>query len=54
MEDLRGKIVEVGTGYVTYTGRLMEVNETDVYLETDSGWVTIPVDRVAFIREITD
>jgi len=50
-EDLIGKIVEIGTVETTYRGRLVEVNEQEVHLESDTGWVVVPVDRVAYIRE---
>ena len=51
MTDLIGKIVEVGTGETLYSGKLIEINETEVNLETESGWLVIPVDRIAFLRE---
>lgn len=51
MLDLVGKVVEVETGEMTYTGRLIEVGEDEVHLESESGWIVIPIDRIAFIRE---
>lgn len=51
MLELIGKIVEVGTVEATYAGVLIEVNEYEVHLETESGWIVIPNDRVAYIRE---
>lgn len=51
MIDLIGKIVEVGTGETLYYGKLIEINENEVHLETESGWVVVPLDRVAFVRE---
>ncbi|MEJ2683617.1 MAG: hypothetical protein P8Z71_04375 [Candidatus Sulfobium sp.] len=51
MRELVGKIVEVHTADITYTGRLVEVGEEDVYLESESGWVVVPVGTVAFIKE---
>lgn len=51
MIELIGKMVEVQTGDLTYSGKLVEVGEEDVYLESESGWIVLPVDRVAFIRE---
>ena len=51
MLDLIGKIVEVATGESVYTGRLVEVNEEEVHLESELGWIVVPVDKVAFIRE---
>lgn len=52
MNDLIGKVVELGTGETTYVGKLVEINEAEVYLESESaGWIVIPTDKVAFIRE---
>ncbi len=49
--DLIGKTVEVMANNTIYTGILVEIGETDVYLEAQSGWIVIPVDQVAFIRK---
>jgi len=54
MIDLTGKIVIVETHETTYTGRLVEIGEEDVQLETDMGWIVIPVERVTSIREKED
>ncbi len=54
MIELIGKIVEVGTPETTYMGRLAEVNEEEVYLETEEGWVVVPIEKVAYIREPED
>jgi hypothetical protein len=54
MIDLIGKIVVVETQETTYTGRLVEIGEEDVHLETDMGWIVIPVERVTSIREKED
>lgn len=51
MIDLIGKIVEVGTAETLYYGKLIEINENEVHLQTDSGWIVVPLDRVAFVRE---
>lgn len=50
MRELIGKKVEVLANDIIYTGKLVEISETDVHLETDSGWTVIPVDQVALIR----
>jgi hypothetical protein len=52
--ELIGKIVEVGSVETVYIGRLIEVNEEEVHLETDAGWVVVPVERVMYIREKED
>ena len=51
MIDLIGKIVEVGTVETLYVGTLIETNENEVHLETESGWLVIPNERIAFVRE---
>lgn len=50
--DLKGKIVEVVTPETVYRGTLVEINDEEVHLESESGWVIVPIDRVALIREI--
>jgi|GEM_PF-1977185 len=49
--DLIGKIVIVETLETTYTGKLIEIGVEEVHLETDMGWIVIPIDRVAEIKE---
>jgi hypothetical protein len=49
--NLVGKIVEVETGEMTYTGRLIEVGEDEVQLESKTGWIVIPVEKIVFIKE---
>ncbi len=51
MSDLRGKIVEVGTGETTYVGKLVEMNEDEIYMESEMGWIVVPVEKVVFMRE---
>lgn len=51
MIELIGKHVEIMANNITYTGKLVEIGETDVYLQAESGWIVIPVEQIAFIRE---
>jgi hypothetical protein len=51
MDNLLGKLVEVSANNITYTGKLVEISETEVYLEGESGWVVIPLEQVAAMRE---
>ncbi len=51
MRDLTGKMVEVGTAGLLYVGKLIETAEHEIVLESDTGWVSIPMDRIVFIRE---
>jgi hypothetical protein len=50
MIDLIGTIVEVGTGEALYVGKLVEVNEFELHLESESGWIVVPIERIAFVR----
>lgn len=54
MIDLIGKKVEVEANGITYTGRLVEISETEVQLETELGWVTLLTEHVVNIREAGD
>lgn len=51
MMELIGRYVDVIANNITYTGKLVEVSETEVYLEGESGWVVIPVEKVALIKQ---
>ncbi len=51
MNDLTGKTVIVETQETSYTGKLIEIGEEEVHLETEMGWIVIPVERIASIRE---
>ncbi len=51
MIELLGKHVVVIANDITYSGTLVEISEEEVYLESESGWVVIPVGRVAVIKE---
>lgn len=50
IERLIGKPVEVSANQIIYSGRLVEVNETEVHLETESGWIVIPLEQITDIR----
>ena len=52
MIDLTGKIVIVeAEDGITYTGKLVEIGEEEVQLESEMGWVVITNDRIANITE---
>lgn len=48
---LMGKMVIVEAIGITYTGKLVEIGETEIHLETESGWIVVPVDNISSIRE---
>lgn len=54
MFDMTGKIVEVEAHGIVYRGRLVEVNETEVHLETDTGWVVVMNSDIAGLRAVED
>ena len=54
MHDLVGKAVVVKTFETTYTGTLVELGENEVYLQSDSGWIVIPVERITSMEEKED
>jgi len=51
MLDLIGKIVIVEAIGTTYKGKLIEIGETEVHLEAESGWLVIPVENIFSIKE---
>jgi hypothetical protein len=54
MQNLVGKTVVVDTFETTYTGTLVELGDQEVYLQSDTGWMVIPIDRVTNIKEKED
>ena len=54
MTNLIGKIVIVETQETLYVGRLVEIGEEEVHLESESGWIVVPVDRIESVREKED
>jgi len=51
MIDLTGKVVEVFANGITYCGRLVEISDKELCLESESGWIVIPIDSVQSVRE---
>ena len=48
--DLIGKEVEVTASGMLYRGRLIEVSETEVFLQGEMGWIQIMVKDVTDIK----
>lgn len=53
MQELIGKKVEVKTVETVYAGILVEISETDVNLQAETGWIVIPLDRVLDISSVS-
>jgi hypothetical protein len=52
MQALIGKEVEVITYETVYRGTLIEVGERDVHIQSKSGWVIVPIDKIVDIVPI--
>jgi hypothetical protein len=52
MRELVWKKVEVISADTVYRGTLIEIGETEVYLLSESGWIVIPVNRIAEIKAV--
>ncbi len=52
MQELTGKEVEVTTFDTVYRGILIEVGEVDVHLQSESGWIVIPVEKIVDIKAV--
>ncbi|MCM8762674.1 MAG: hypothetical protein NC929_05110 [Candidatus Omnitrophica bacterium] len=51
IEDLIGKNVTVSTIETTYSGKLVEIGDEYVHLESELGWIVIPVSKVTNVME---
>ncbi len=51
MIELIGKLVEVVSRETTYTGTLVEMNDKELYLQTEMGWLVLPIDNVLAVNE---
>lgn len=52
MQELIGKEVEVSAEDILYKGVLIEIGETEMYLLSDSGWIVVPVEKIADVRAV--
>jgi hypothetical protein len=50
-QELIGKEVEVKTFETLYRGVLVELGEIEIHLQSETGWMVIPVDKVIEIIE---
>jgi hypothetical protein len=54
MHELVGKEVEITTTETIYKGTLVEIGTTEIYLQSQYGWITIPIDKVADVRAVEE
>lgn len=52
LDDCLKKFVEVQAGGIRYFGTLIEVGEDEAILKTPQRWISIPVEKIAAVREI--
>lgn len=52
MQELIGKEVEVQTMEIIYRGKLIEVGESEIYLQSDYGWITVPIEKIANVKPV--
>ncbi len=51
LERLKGKPVIIDYNGLTYKGVLSGADETDLYLQTATDWVTLPMAEISSVRE---
>jgi hypothetical protein len=52
MQELIGKQVEVNAVDVVYRGILVEIGESEVQLQSETGWIVVQLDRIVDIKAI--
>ncbi len=50
IQELIGKEVEVNTVEIMYRGILIEVGESEIQLQSESGCIIVPVEKVIDIK----
>ena len=48
---VRKRVEVLARGGITYRGVFIEANEDTIYLKSDTGWITIPMERVVSVKE---
>ena len=49
LHDMIGRKVRIIAGDIVYKGFLIEVSEENAALQTESQWITIPIDNINLI-----
>ena len=50
LHDMIGRRVRIIAGDIVYKGFLIEVSEENAALQTESQWITIPIDNINSIE----
>lgn len=54
MYEMIGKNVEVQANGITYKGKLVEIGEREVHLESQTGWLVIRNDQITSIQKVDE
>jgi len=54
MHDLIGRKVEVTTGEIIYRGVLIEIADEELHLQSEYGWISVPIEKVADVRAVEE
>ena len=49
--NLMGKEVEIQANGITYRGKLVQVDENEVHLQTTMGWIVIQTGQITSMSE---
>jgi len=52
MQELTGKQVEVITFETIYRGILIEIGSSEVHLQSETGWIVVPVEKIVDIKAV--
>ena len=52
MQELTGKEVEVITFETVYRGILIEIGSSEVHLQSETGWIVVPVEKIVDIKAV--
>lgn len=50
MQELTGREVEVITFETVYRGILIEIGVSEVHIQSETGWIVVPVEKIVDIR----
>jgi hypothetical protein len=52
MQELTGREVEVTTFETVYRGILIEIGASEVHLQSETGWIVVPVAKIVDIKAV--
>lgn len=52
MHELIGRKIEVNTGEIIYRGVLIEITDEELHLQSEYGWISVPLEKVAEVKAV--